>query len=145
MDGIKRIIGALLILVSLVVAAQFIAWRIYDAADDVWTIVNYVSLVAIALAFYFNLDRKRKSDAIGNGSINREYLESNVLYFATMVLAALFLFNWLNLLVNGMSESWCEEVMHDVVWVVVDILLILVLGASGGYLLRSEGGGRKLT
>ena len=144
MDGIKRIIGALLILVSLVVAAQFIAWRIYDAADDVWTIVNYVSLVAIALAFYFNLDRKRKSDAIGNGSINREYLESNVLYFATMVLAALFLFNWLNLLVNGMSEVGAE-VMHDVVWVVVDILLILVLGASGGYLLRSEGGGRKLT
>ena len=144
MDGIKRIIGALLILVSLVVAAQFIAWRLYDAAGDVWTIVNYVSLVAIALAFYFNLDRKRKSDANGNGSINREYLESNVLYFATMVLAALFLFNWLNLLVNGVSEIG-EEVMHDVVWVVVDILLILVLGASGGYLLRSEGGGRKLT
>ena len=64
-------------------------------------------------------------------------LESNVMYFATMVLAALFLFNWLNLLVNGASEVG-EEVMHDVVWVVVDVMIILVSGATGGYLLRSS-------
>ena len=31
MDGIKRIIGALLILVSIVIAVQFIAWRLYDS------------------------------------------------------------------------------------------------------------------
>ena len=93
--------------------------------------------MAIALAFYFNLDRKRKSDASGDESINREYLESNGIYFATMVLAALFLFNWLNLLVNGASDVG-EEVMHDVVWVVVDIMIILVSGATGGYLPRSR-------
>ena len=121
---------------SIVVAVQFLAWRLYDSGA-VWEIVNYVSLVAIALAFYFNLDRKRKSDGSIDGSINREYLESNVMYFATMVLAALFLFNWLNLLVNGASEVG-EEVMHDVVWVVVDVLIILVSGATGGYLLRSS-------
>ena len=90
--------------------------------------------MAILLAFYFNWERKRKSDASGDRSINREYLESNVMYFATMVLAALFLFNWLNLLVNGASEVG-EEVMHDVVWV-VDVLIILVSGVTGGYLLR---------
>ena len=95
--------------------------------------------MAILLAFYFNWERKRRSDASGDGSINREYLESNVMYFATMVLAALFLFNWLNLLVNGASEVG-EEVMHDVVWVVVDVLIILVSGATGGYLLRGYGG-----
>ena len=122
MDGIKRIIGMLQILVSIVVAVQFIAWRLYDSGA-VWEIVDYVMLVSIALAFYFNLERKRKSDASGDGSINREYLESNVMYFATMVLAALFLFNWLNLLVNGASDVG-EAVMHDVVWVVVDVLII---------------------
>ena len=130
MDGIKRIIGVVYILVSIVVAVQFLAWRLYDS-DAVWEIVNYVSLVAIALAFYFNLDRKRKSDASSDGSVNREYLESNVMYFATMVLAALFLFNWLNLLVNGVSEVG-EEMMHDVVWVVVDIMIIVISGATGG-------------
>ena len=138
MDGIKRIIGVVYVLVSIVVAVQFIAWRLYDSGA-VWEIVNYVSLVAIALAFYFNLDRKRKSDGSSDGSVNREYLESNVMYFATMVLAALFLFNWLDLLVNGASDVG-EEVMHDVVWVVVDILIILVSGATGGYLLRGYGG-----
>ena len=137
MDGIKRIIGMLQILVSIVVAVQFIAWRLYDSGA-VWEIVDYVMLVSIALAFYFNLERKRKSDASGDGSINREYLESNVMYFATMVLAALFLFNWLNLLVNGASDVG-EAVMHDVVWVVVDVLIILVSGATGGYLLRGTG------
>ena len=52
------------------------------------------------------------------------------MYFATMVLVALFL-------VNGASEVG-EEVMHDVVWVVVDVMIILVSGATGGYLLRSS-------
>ena len=135
MEGLRRIIGVFPILVSLVVAVQFIAWRLYDSSD-VRAILDYVMLVAIALAFYFNLERK--SDASGDRSINREYLESNVMYFATMVLAALFLFNWLNLLVNGASEVG-EEVMHDVVWVVVDVLIILVSGATGGYLLRGTG------
>ena len=56
------------------------------------------------------------------------------MYFATMVLAALLVFNWLNLLVNGGSEVG-EEVMHDVVWV-VGIMIIVISGATGGYLLR---------
>ena len=137
MDGIRRIIGVVQLLVSLVVAAQFIAWRLYDSGE-VWAILDYVMLVAIALAFYFNLERKRKSDASGDRSVNREYLESNVMYFATMVLAALFLFNWLNLLVNGASDVG-EEVMHDVVWVVVDVLIILVSCVTGTYLLRGTG------
>ena len=133
MDGIKRIIGVVYILVSIVVAVQFIAWRLYDSGA-VWEIVNYISLVAILLAFYFNWERKRRSD----GSINREYLESNVMYFATTVLAALFLVNWLNLLVNGAKDVG-EEVMHDVVWVVVDVLIILVSCVTGTYLLRGTG------
>lgn len=137
MAGIKRIIGVLLILVSLVIAVQFIAWRLYDSGA-VWEVVNYISLVSIALAFYFNLERKRASDGSGDSGVTREYLESNVLYFATMVLATLFLFNWLNLLVNGVTEIG-EEVMHDVVWVVVDIMLIVVMGATGGYLVRGGG------
>lgn len=134
MDGIKRIIGALLILFSIVIAVQFIAWRLYESGE-VWKYVNYVSLVSIAVAFYFNLDRKRKNEASGDGSVNREYIESNVLYFGTMVLAALFLFNWLNVLVNGATDVG-EEVMHDVVWVVVDIMLIVLMGATGGHLLK---------
>ena len=134
MQALRRIIGVAQILVSLVVAVQFIAWRLYESGD-VWAILDYVMLVAILLAFYFNLERKRKSDASGESGISREYLESNVMYFATMVLAALFLFNWLNLLVNG-AMAVGEEVMHDVVWVVVDIMIIVVSGATGGYLLR---------
>ena len=134
MQALRRIIGVAQILVSLVVAVQFIAWRLYESGD-VWAILDYVMFVAILLAFYFNLERKRKSDASGESGISREYLESNVMYFATMVLAALFLFNWLNLLVNG-AMAVGEEVMHDVVWVVVDIMIIVVSGATGGYLLR---------
>ncbi len=101
--------------------------------------VNCISLVAIALACYFNLERKRKSDASGETGITREYLESNVLYFATMILAALFLFNWLNLLVSGANDVGVE-VMHDVVWAVVDIMIIVVSGATEGYLLQGHSG-----
>ena len=39
---------------------------------------------------------------------------------------------------NGASDVG-EEVMHDVVWV-VDVMIILVSGATGGYLLRGSSG-----
>ena len=134
MDAIRRVIGVVHIVYSVVIAAAFVLWRT-GVVDDLWAVINVLSCVVIALAFYFNWDRKRKHDASGEKGITREYLESNVLYFGTMVLAALFLFNWVNLLANGASEVG-EEVMHDVVWVVVDIMIIVVSGATGGYLLR---------
>ncbi len=42
-------------------------------------------------------------------------------------------------LIDGASDVGVE-VMHDVVWVVVDILIIVVSGATGGYLLRGGEG-----
>lgn len=134
MDGIRRIIGVVHIVYSVVIAAAFVLWRT-GVVDDLWAVINVLSFVVIALAFYFNWDRKRKHDGSEEKGITREYLESNALYFSTMVLAALFLFNWVNLLANGASEVG-EEVMHDVVWVAVDIMIIVVSGATGGYLLR---------
>ena len=62
-----------------------------------------------------------------------------MLHFATMILAALFLFNWLNLLVSGANDVGVE-VMHDVVWAVVDIMIIVVSGATEGYLLQGHSG-----
>ena len=102
------------IIYSLVIAVVFVLWRT-GVVDDLWAVINVLSCLVIALAFYFSLERKRKHDASGETGITREYLESNVMYFATIILAALFLFNWLNVLVNGPSEVG-EEVMHDVVW-----------------------------
>ena len=136
MAGIRRIIGVVHIVYAVVIAAAFVLWRT-GVVDDLWDVINVLSFVVILLAFYFNWERKRKSDASGESDITREYLESNVLYFATMILAALFLFNWLNLLVNGFKEVGVED-MHDVVWVVVDIMIIVVSGATGGYLLKGS-------
>ena len=136
MAGIRRIIGVVHIVYAVVIAAAFVLWRT-GVVDDLWDVINVLSFVVILLAFYFNWERKRKSDASGETGITREYLESNVLYFATMILAALFLFNWLNLLVNGFKDV-NEEVMHDVVWVVVDIMIIVVSGATGGHLLMGS-------
>ena len=136
MAGIRRIIGVVHIVYAVVIAAAFVLWRT-GVVDDLWDVINVLSFVVILLAFYFNWERKRRHDASGETGITREYLESNVLYFATMILAALFLFNWLNLLVNGFKDV-NEEVMHDVVWIVVDIMIIVVSGATGGYLLKGS-------
>ena len=138
MDVLRRILGVVHILVAIIVGVQFVAWRLYDSGA-VWDVLNIIMLVAIALALYFNWERKRNHDGSSDGSVNREYLESNLMFYATIVLAVLFVFNWLNLLVNGSTDVG-EESMHDIVWVVVDILIITVSGATGGYLLR-EGEG----
>ena len=138
MEGLKRILGVVHVAYAVVIAVAFVLWPT-GAVDDFWPIINIASCIVIVLALIFNYLRKREHNAGENAGISREYWESNLLYHGSVVLAMLFAFNWINLLANGATDIG-ELPIHDWVWVIVDVMIAVISGVTGTYLLRSSKG-----
>ena len=136
MRGLKQILGVVHVVYAVVIAVAFVLWPT-GAVDDFWPIINIASCVVIVLALFFNYLRKRAHDASGDDGINREYLESNLLFYGSVVLAMLFAFNWINLLANGATDIG-ELPLHDWVWTIVDVMIAVISGATGMHLIRSS-------
>ena len=136
MQGLKRVLGIIHVIYAVVIAVAFVLWTT-GAVDDFWPIINIASCVVIILALVFNYLRKSAHDTSGDDGINREYLESNSLFYGSVVLAMLFAFNWINLLANGATDIG-ELPLHDWVWAIVDVMIAIISGATGTYLLRSS-------
>lgn len=136
MQGLKQILGIVHVIYAVVIAVAFVLWTT-GAVDDFWPIINIASCVVIVLALVFNYLRKRAQDMTGDGGINREYLESNLLFYGSVVLALFFAFNWVNLLANGATDIG-ELPLHDWVWAIVDVMIAIISGTTGMHLIRSS-------
>ena len=65
---VKRVIGAYLALVAVVVLAQFVAWPLYvddyaDAANDTWLTLNWFMAAGLVLMVVITTRAKRSCDA----------------------------------------------------------------------------------
>ena len=136
MQVVKQILGVVHVAYAVVIALAFVMWST-GAVDDFWPIINIASCVVIVLALIFSYLRKSAHDNSNADGISREYLESNLLFYSSVVLAMLFAFNWINLLANGATEIG-ELPLHDWVWTIVDVMIAVISGATGTYLLRSS-------
>ena len=143
MSGLKRLIGAYLVVVGVVVAVFFIVNSLLDDSIDVpsvWYILDVLMLVGLVLALFFNYQLKREVESSELGdSISRPYLESNVLFYVTAGVTIIFLHNWLSLLANGV-DSLDGNHQAWVIWAFVDTLLPIAFGLTGCRLWR-EGSG----
>ena len=105
MSGLKKLVGAYLVVVGVVVAVFFIVNSLLADAIDVpsiWYVLDVLMLVGLVLALFFNYQLKREVESSELGdSISRPYLESNVLFYLTAGVTIIFLHNWLSLLANG--------------------------------------------
>ena len=132
MEGIKKLLGAYLIGVAMVVAAWFIINSFFVNSfnvSDVWFVLDILMVIGLAVALVFNYDRKRREDSRSSGdSITRRYLENNVAFYLTAAVTIIFLHNWIAFLKLGLEtdnhQAW-------VIWAFVDTLLPLVLGVTG--------------
>jgi hypothetical protein len=93
---------------------------------------------SVLVALIVNIARKR---AVGNGEtdspITREYLEANVAFYASLLLAPWFFTNFLTydfFLDNLPSAAIAAK---DVWWEFIDGLFVLVTGSTGCHLWRS--------
>ena len=75
MEGIKKLLGAYLIGVAMVVAVWFIINTFFVnsfSVSDVWFVVDILMVTGLAVALFFNYDRKRREDGRATGdSITR--------------------------------------------------------------------------
>ncbi len=132
MEAIKKLLGAYLIGVAMVVAVWFIINSLFVNSfnvSDVWFVLDILMVIGLAVALVFNYDRKRQEDSRSTGdSITRRYLENNVAFYLTAAVTIIFLHNWIAFLKLGLEtdnhQAW-------VIWAFVDTLLPLVLGVTG--------------
>ena len=142
MEGVKKLFGAYLVGLAMVVAVWFIINSFFvDSFDvlSVWLVLDALMLVGLVAALAFNFDRKRREESgrEPGEAISRRYLEVNTAFYLTAGLLILFLHNWLSLLALGSESALGLDselgLNHQawVIWAVVDTLLPLVLGVTG--------------
>ena len=140
MAAVKKLVGAYLIIVAVVVAMFFIINTfLLDSLDvpSVWSVLNVFMLIGLALSLIHNYFRKRAMDAAEDGgALNRAYFEANAAFYVTAGVTILFLHNWFSLLAQGSNyldgnhQAW-------IIWATVDTLLPIMLGITGCHVWRS--------
>ena len=137
--ALKKLVGAYLVIVGVVVAVFFIVNSLLADSIDVlsiWYVLDVLMLVGLVLALVFNYQRKKEVESEEQGeSITRSYLESNALFYLTAAVTIIFLHNWISLLANG-SDSLDGNHQAWVIWAFVDTLLPITLGITGCRLWR---------
>ncbi len=139
MLGLKKVIGAYLVVVGVAVAVFFIINSLLADSIDVfsiWQILDVLMAIGLVLALVFNYQRKRNVESGEQGeSITRSYLESNALFYLTAAVTIIFFHNWFALLANG-ADSLDGNHQAWVIWAFVDTLLPIAVGLSGCRLWR---------
>ena len=136
MAGLRKLAGAYLIVLAVVVAVFFIINMVLAESFDldvsaVWYVLMLIGLV-VGLVFNFAAKRDAKGPAASE-AVTRQYLEINVLFYSTVAVTILFLHNWLAFLALG-SDSLDGNHQALVIWAVVDTLLPITLGITGCHL-----------
>ena len=139
MDALRKPVGAYLVLVAITVAVFFVVNPLLvDSIDvpGVWSVIDILMLIALALGLLFAYLGKRGVDAQQSGDgVSRAYLEANVTFFAVAAVTVLFLHSWFSLLAGG-ADSLDGNHQALVIWAVVDTALPIVLGVLGCRLWR---------
>ena len=134
MSGLKKLVGAYLVIVGVVVAVFFIISSLLADSIDVlsiWYVLDVLMFIGLVLALIFNYIRKSEVETRDqSGSITRSYLESNLLFYLTAGVTIIFLHSWISLLVNG-ADSLDGNHQAWVIWAFVDTLLPFAFGLSG--------------
>ncbi len=139
MAGLKKLAGAYLIVVAVVVAVFFIINNVLAESFDfdvvtTWYVLDVLMLIGLVVALIYNFAAKREAKgAEPTEAVTRQYLEVNVLFYSTVVVTILFLHSWLSLLALG-SDSLDGNHQAWVIWAVVDTLLPITLGITGCHL-----------
>ena len=134
MAGLKRLAGAYMVLVAVAVAVFFIINNfLVDSIDvmSVWYVLDALMFLGLTLALVFNYAYKREeSERDLDGSVTRRYLDSSILFYATVATTILFLHNWLSLLALGGDSLDGNDPAWNI-WAIVDTLVPITLGVTG--------------
>ena len=139
MEIVRKIIGAYLVLLAIVVLVNLAITPLYhDGSDNytVWKIVNYFMAIAVVMVLIVGIQRKRSIDGTEVDTLT--YLRTSFVFYGSLVLASLFFWEWFWQL-NPESETGLAVNSHMIYFPLVDSLfavLSLIVGrrvwAGGG-------------
>ena len=139
MAALRRVAGAYLVVLAVVVAVYFIINPFLPESFevlDVWYVLDVLMAVALAVALVVNfagMQEEGKRDP--DGAVTRRYLEINVAFYVTAGVTVLFLHSWFSLLTLG-GDSLEGNHQAWIIWAVVDVVVPLVIGVTGCRLWR---------
>lgn len=140
MEGLKRVIGVVLIIIAAIVAIQTVIEPIYHTSTEdspyssAWDIINPLSLISIILGLIFGYIRMSRAGA--NSSV-QEFVAANTQFYGFMFVAIIFLWNWFGISDAGKDFTAVDGNLRSMMWILFDATLPLLNGALGIHLLRS--------
>ena len=130
MNVLQRLLAVLFGAFALVVTVQFVFSPFYPDAVDVgqlWNYVNYLMALGVLAGLIVHYVRKRGL-TVSSGSITREYLEVNLTFYLSIVLALCFFWNWFDDLTVGADS---QDTTHLIMWTFVNPLFVVISGHTG--------------
>ena len=136
METLKTVVGWVLMLIAVATAIQIVAQSTYDAQLTVWFWLDIAIAFALAVALISSYMRKSEVDNAGNG-VSREFLAANTLFYSSIFVGVLFLWNWLIFLMDGEDAG---GIAYEIVWAFSDAASVLLAGITGRHLVNSTSG-----
>ena len=131
MDLVRKIIAAFLVISGIVVAVNLAVTPLYhDGSPDyvIWRYVNYFMAVGVVIILIVGIARKR---AVREDEVDTlTYLRTSFVFYASIVLASLFFWQWFWLL-DTSSETGLAVNSHLIHFPTMDLLyttLCLMVG-----------------
>lgn len=99
-----------------------------------WQYINPPMAIAVIIAILYNLRRKLRMP--DSDAVTRDYLETNILFYASIILTTTFFSNWL-FSVNVSSEAPEDiQLLYLTFWWFIDPAFILISGITGYHMIR---------
>lgn len=140
MSALKRMMAAVLAIISVAVAVHFIVGEIYGVywsdSNAVWDYLNWFIALAMLVALVFHFRRRRAYDGRNRAdNVTLGYLSTNFLLFATIFLTLWFFANWFEEL-NASQDSSATVV--GFVWISFNASFIVLAAVTAWLLWNTE-------
>lgn len=131
MEAVKRIFGAVHLVLAVVIGVQFIVAPLYDAVP-VWEILNWLMAVGVIAGVIFSYMRWTSAKASDHG----ERVGSGAMLIGAIAVLLLFFEQWFTTRI--FSSNGDEALILDRInlwWQVVNVIFVIVSGEIGMWLL----------
>ena len=135
METIRKPLSVVLGLMALAVLVHFVFNPFYEDAVEaisVWHVLNWCMAVGVIITLALTYMRMR---SLGTDSDTNMYVCVNVAFYAAVVLAILFFWNWFDDLTVG-EEGQSQT--RGFFWVIINVMFVVLVGTVSAHLWRGD-------
>ena len=132
MEALRKPVSVYLMLSALAVLLHFWLSPFYPGSWDVgviWEVVDVFMAVGIVVTLAYTLSYKR---GVGSDDSSLAHICAYTAFYASVVLAVLFFWNWFDELASDADQSQTRNNY----WVIINTMYIVLMGTVGWHLWR---------